>query len=110
MAWKLLYRDFEMQGCLRALCITGSSSKAIIEPSVNHEEVIPHGCQEEGCEEEGHEEEGREEEEVTGILDLARPEGRVGEYADRPSSFFSAFGLVERGACILRGHVHARPF
>ena len=41
-------------------------------------EVILNGCQEEGCEEEGHEEEGREEEEVTGFLDLARPEGRVG--------------------------------
>ena len=40
--------------------------------------VIPNGCQEEGCEEEGHEEEGCEEEEVTGILDLARPEGRAG--------------------------------
>jgi hypothetical protein len=44
---------------------------------VNLEEVIFNGCQEEGCEEEGHEEEGREEE-VTGFLDLARPEGRVG--------------------------------
>jgi hypothetical protein len=40
--------------------------------------VISNGCQEEGCKEEGHEEEGREEEEVTGILDLARPEGRLG--------------------------------
>ena len=41
--------------------------------------MVPNGCQEEGCEEEGHEEEGREEEEVvTGIMDLARPEGRVG--------------------------------
>ena len=44
-----------------------------------YREVIRNGCQEEGCEEEGHEEEGCEEEEVvTGILDLARPEGRAG--------------------------------
>jgi hypothetical protein len=49
--------------------------------------VISHGCQEEGHEEEDHEEEGCKEEEVTGFLDLARPEGRSGEYAWRPSTF-----------------------
>jgi hypothetical protein len=66
------------------------------------EEVITNGCQEEGCEEEGHEEEGCEEEEVTGFLDLARPEERSTVTSVAPHRLGARPDALARGAIVRR--------